>query len=65
MVGQHQDGEALGHASLKPCGEFRGGVAVGREELGQGDFGLCQGGCVPNGAPLGADALAVLISTQN
>ena len=38
--------------------ELRGGIAAGRDELGEGGFCLRRGGCVPDGAQLGADALA-------
>ena len=57
-----EDGEALGHALLQPCREFRSGVAVGRDELGEGGFGLRRRGSVPDGAQLGADAMRLRIA---
>jgi transposase len=42
VLGEREDGEALGYALLQPCREFRGGGAVGRDQFGEGGFGLRQ-----------------------
>ena len=42
VLGQREDGEGLGHALLHPRREFRRGVAVGRDQFGEGGFGLRQ-----------------------
>lgn len=60
MFGQGEDGEALGDVFLEPGGQFRRGLAIAGDELGQGGFGLGEIVRRPDRFQLSADALAAL-----
>ena len=60
MLRQGEDSEGFGDVFLKPIGQFRRGVAIAGDQLGQGGFGLDQIVRIPDRFQLSADAFADL-----